>query len=298
MIRRALATTSVLLVAGGCRGSVSTHVIPVPGRPSAVAVLGDLVWVTDDQRHAVHAIDSSGDRVTEPFDVERNPVAVSTGSRAVWVAHASGTVVRVDPRSGRPGKPLEAGGSLTGIATAGNRVWVTDINNNAVVEIDARTSKIRRVLRIADGAVRVVVAGDYLWVTGRERTVTRVDPGSGDVGPTVDVGLGPIGLAYDGRRVWVANSDDGTVSRFDAVTGNGAGVPVRVGRGPIGVAVSAGSVWVANQDDLTLTRIDPDEGRVVGEPIDIGISPRGITAGDGTVWVVGTNPSALVRVEP
>jgi YVTN family beta-propeller protein len=295
----ALAAIGVFVLAGACRNDPSIRITPVPGRPSAVAVLDELVWVTDDERHAVHAVEaSSGDRATEPFDVERNPVAIAAGRGAIWVAHASGTVVRVDPRTGRPGKPLKAGGSLTGIAVAGNRVWVTDISTSSLIEIDAKTSRIRRVFRLANGAVRVAPAGDVLWVTGRERSVTRVDPRSGKVGPSVEVGLGPIGLAYDGKRVWVANSDDGTVSRIDATSGKRAGAPVRVGGGPIGVAVAGGSVWVANQDDLSLTRIDPDQGRVVGEPVDIGSSLRGITAGRGAVWVVGTNPSALVRVEP
>lgn len=272
----------------------------VPGRPSAVVVLDERVWIADDQRHAVYAIEtSSEDPASEaPGAVGRNPVAVAGGRDAVWVAHADGTVVYIAAHNGRIGEPMEAGGSLTGVAAKGDRVWLADIESDSLVELDARRTPIQRVYRIPGGAVRVAVAGDVLWVTGRENSVTRVDPDSGEVGPTVEVGSGPIGLAYDGRRVWVANSDDGTVSRIDARTGKRAGDPVRVGRGPIGAAVSAGSVWVANQDDRTVTRIDPDDGRVVGDPIELGSTPRGITAGDDTVWVVGTNPSALLRVEP
>lgn len=294
----ALTTTAVLLPVTACRSSGAVHLSPLAGRPSAVAVAGDVVWVADDEAHVVHAIDgATGKVIGKPIGVERNPIALATARNAVWVAHASGTIVRIDTRTRRAGPPIEAGESITGIAAQGQRVWASDLPTNSLVEIDSLTSRIRRVYRIKDGAVRVCAAGAALWVTNRERTATRVDPRTHEIGPTARVGRGPIGLASDGRRVWIANSDDGTISRIHASSGRHLGAPVRVGRGPVGVAIAGDFVWVINQEDETLTRIDPDRGEAVGEPMDLGLRPRGIAAGAGAVWVVGTNPGRLARVD-
>jgi len=294
----ALAATATLAASPGCRTSPRVHTFDVPGRPSAVAVLGDVVWVADDQRHVVHALDASSDDVIgEPIEVERNPVALAASRDAVWVAHASGPVVRIDADSRRADPPLDAGVSITGIAARGRRVWAADLGADTLIEINATSSRARRVYMIREGVVRVVTAGDALWVSNREQTITHVDPGSEEIGPTVDVGLGPIGLAFDGERIWVANSDDGTVSRLNASSGRSAGEPVRVGRGPVALAFAEGSLWVANQDDKTLTRVDADDGRVVGDPLDLGFAPRGIATGEDAIWVVGTNPSRIARVD-
>lgn len=294
----ALAATATAAACIACRPSSEIDRFAIPGRPSAVATTDELVWVSDDERHAVHVLNATtGEAVDRPVEVERNPVAIAAGTGAVWVGHASGTVVRIDAGTRRPGRPIEAGESITGIAVSHGRVWVTDIATDSLVEIDARSSRVLATHTIPDGAVRVAPAGDALWVSNKERTVTRFDPESGRTGPRVNVGFGPIGLAFDGEHIWVANTDDATVSRIDVSTGERVGEAVAVGRGPVAVAVAGGSVWVASQDARTLTRIDPGEARVVGEPIDVGLGPRGVAAGSGAVWVAGTNPSAVVRVD-
>ncbi len=296
MRNRRLAAALVFVVAAGC-SSDPVLSSPVPGRPSAVAVLGGVVWVADDEGHLVRTFDAeTGERTGAAIRVPRNPVALAADGEAIWVGHAGGEVTRIDSETRRT-KTVEAGGSITGIAAQGSRVWATDLRTKSLVEIDARTSKVRRVYPLDDGVVRVAVADDVLWVTNGERTVTKIDPRSRKVGPAVPTGLGPIGLAFDGERIWVANSDDGTVSRIDASQGRGAGRPVAVGVGPVAVAAAGGEVWVANQDDGTLTRVDADSGRLVGEPVALDCHPRGVAAGADAMWVVGTNPSRLVRVD-
>jgi len=59
-----------------------------------------------------------------------------------------------------------------------------------------------------------------LWVVNAEidaaqGTVTRIDPATGEVLTTVDVGVVPLQVAVGEGGVWVSNSDDDTVSRID-----------------------------------------------------------------------------------
>lgn len=289
-----------LSLAGGDRAdrrAPTVETIELSGRPSAVAIAAGLVWVADDATDAVRALDpATGDPVGDPIRVARNPVAMAASDGALWVAHASGAVMRVDAVGRHAGPAIEAGESITGIAVSGERVWAADLAGGSLVEIGARDQRVLRRVRIEGGPVRVIVAGESLWVTNRESTVSRVDPRTGEVGPTVDVGSGPIGLAFDGERIWVAASEEGTVSRLDAVSGNRAGPPVRVGRGPVAVAITEGTVWVANQDDRTVSRIDAATGELVGRPISLGTRPRGVGTGLGSLWVAGTDPGAAVRV--
>ena len=69
------------------------------------------------------------------------------------------------------------------------------------------------------------------------------------------MGDGPKAIAAGLGAIWVANYDDGTVTRIDPATGRVSGPPIRVGKGPLAVAVADGAVWVTNAGDNTVSRI-------------------------------------------
>lgn len=121
----------------------------------------------------------------------------------------------------------------------------------------------------------------------------------GEQGPssaTIDVGVGPDGIAVHAGSVWVANSGEGTVSRIDARRRRVVKT-IRVGRDPDSVAIGAGSVWVTNTGDGTVSRIDERTGRVLARAIPVGSRPEGIAVGFGTVWVVNAGDDAVTTVD-
>jgi DNA-binding beta-propeller fold protein YncE len=76
--------------------------------------------------------------------------------------------------------------------------------------------------------------------------VMRIDADTSEVKtPPIRVGNGPSGITFGADRVWVANSEDGTVSRIDPQS-NEVGTR-RLGFRPAAVAVVAEqrAVWVA-----------------------------------------------------
>src|SRR5664279_1565970 len=68
------------------------------------------------------------------------------------------------------------------------------------------------------------------------------------------VGPSPIGVAFDGANIWVANSGSSTVTKLQANTGAVVGT-FQVGAGPVGVAFDGANIWVANFDDSTVTKL-------------------------------------------
>ena len=90
-------------------------------------------------------------------------------------------------------------------------------------------------------------------------------------------------MSSDGTHVWVANSNDGTVSEIDASTGTVVNT-ITVGSDPVGVSSDGIHVWVTNSGiggtGDTVSEIDASTGTVV-KTIKVGSDPRGVSS-DGT----------------
>jgi peptide/nickel transport system substrate-binding protein len=110
-----------------------------------------------------------------------------------------------------------------------------------------------------------------------------VDPKTGAVVRTINVGNGPRAVAVEANSVWVANNFDGTVSRIDPGTST-VTATIPTGRGPSGIAVEGETVWVANDGDASLARIDAATNRVVLK-IQLDNPPKGLALAGGSVFV-------------
>ncbi len=104
---------------------------------------------------------------------------------------------------------------------------------------------------------------------------------------TIPVGGRPIAVSSDGTHVWVANSNDGTVSEIE--TSSGAVIDtIPVGSAPAGVSSDGTHVWVTNEDEDTVSEIEASSGTVI-RTIPVGKGPVGVSS-DGThVWVANAN---------
>src|ERR671936_1474261 len=133
-------------------------------------------------------------------------------------------------------------------------------------------------------------------------SVAVIDPQRSRVVGHVLVGRRPVALAIGHGSVWVANTDDGTVSRIhpdrrEVIRTIGIGAPA------IDLAVATDAVWVANGSDGTVSRIDPRTDAVV-ETIDLRGSSElawnptyAVDADDDSVWVAA-GPHHVLRIDP
>lgn len=134
-------------------------------------------------------------------------------------------------------------------------------------------------------------------------SVALVDPRTNHVVGDVRVGSRPIAIAAGAGAIWVANADDGTVSRIDQRS-HKVVKTIGIGGSPASdIAVGAGSVWVVTGSDGQLVRIDPQTNTPM-KPVPLGgpsqLAPRGafaVAATRGAVWV-GSASRRLLRVDP
>jgi streptogramin lyase len=99
--------------------------IALSGRPTAVAIGDDAVWVTSSEGDTLIQIDPSANRVARPIPVCDIPTAVAAAQGAVWVAClGDGTLRRIDPAGGDP-VITQLDGVPGGIAVDGARAWAT-----------------------------------------------------------------------------------------------------------------------------------------------------------------------------
>jgi len=236
----------------------------------AIAVVSGLgsVWALD-AGGTVYRISPKTSRVTKRISLStRAAYNLWIGGGSVWAADDQGAqVVRVSPRTNRVVARVSVGDGPADMAFSGDAAWVIDHRDRTLFRIDLRTSKARRVAVVpGDAPERMVYAGGALWITGRGTDLLKVDPATGDVGATIDIGASGIDVVVDGDDLWVptrsADVDQSGFPTMDALkhisVGSGG---VRVVATPTsrldvhGLVAVKGGVWLADNTNGFLYRV-------------------------------------------
>lgn len=281
-------------------------------------------------------------RAVATIDVATGPTGLTTGAGFTWVAAREAGVVQAIPASGQAvvkarDFELGEGGAPISVGVGFDSVWIVDGPGDRLLRAPLDGTAAPSSVALEDPQ-DVVVTREGVWVAqGEPDTVSRVDPGTGEVTAVLPVADGPQSIAFGDGSVWVACIDAGTVLRIDAeaeeVTGKPieagtrpndlavgedgvwvidnlegvvrridpndltAGAPIEVGARPRGVVAAAGSVWIANSEDGTVTEIDEADRRQAGEPIRVGADPADISEGGGSIWTANFDDDTVSRIE-
>ncbi len=147
----------------------------------------------------------------------------------------------------------------------------------------------------------IVLSRGAAPLEGSPGSVVVIDPTLGRVVDTAKVGAGPAAIVYGHGSIWVANSEDNTVSRIDPETREV--IKVIGVDSPVDLAVGTDAIWVAGGVDGSVARIDPETDAAVARIELRGRDPvrpvtvQGIAAGEGAVWAVAAG-RGLVRIDP
>jgi YVTN family beta-propeller protein len=199
------------------------------------------------------------------------------------------------------------------VMTIGGREEELAAAAEAALETEERRVRLFRrswlVAAVGSLLVAGAIAGVVMALTGGSggpmavaaNSVAVIDPKENRVVGDVPVGSRPVAVAAGEGAVWVANGDDGTVSRIDPETRKVVKT-IGIGGDVSDVATGFESVWVAGGNDGTLARIDPGEN-AVERTLTFGggnqLVPNPVFAvavGGGAVWI--TRGNNVLRIDP
>jgi len=113
-----------------------------------------------------------------------------------------------------------AGQSLTGLAAAGQEIWLTEPAAHALLRVDTRNVSVHRF--IVPGGIRPATVGVGtcgLWVADQAGELALIDTARGALlGSPIRIGRSISALAPSETGVWVTDPIDGTLSRVDLRT--------------------------------------------------------------------------------
>jgi DNA-binding beta-propeller fold protein YncE len=79
------------------------------------------------------------------------------------------------------------------------------------------------------------------------------------------VGTSPIGIAFDGASIWVANGGSNSVSKLRASDGTTLGT-FSVASSPGAVAFDGANIWVTNYGGNSVSELRASDGTTLGFP--------------------------------
>jgi YVTN family beta-propeller protein len=174
------------------------------------------------------------------------------------------------------------------------------VRPNSVGVIDARRNVVIDQIPVGSRPGPTVSGGHSVWVANvGDRTIARIDPGTGTVKRYIPLQATPTGLAFAGPYLWIAYGLLGSVGRVNA-SFNEAEDPLDAGVGvarTAAVAVGFDSVWFVS-GNAKIARLDPDSMRATAPLLIAGTSPSGVAVDSTAVWVSNQGDNNVYEISP
>lgn len=168
---------------------------------------------------------------------------------------------------------------------------------DTLVALSASTGEVLDVRSVPAGPVSLAANADRLWVAALDAGVLLDLPTSATGTDRLIGRVGrPTGVAFGGGHVWVADAFGQTVTLVDPATGNVSRTLERLPARQI--AYGTESAWAV--DDLAdrILRLDRQTGDVVATiPLGTGTYPTALAIGSA-VWVGNQGTSTVARIDP
>jgi YVTN family beta-propeller protein len=179
-------------------------------------------------------VDFSGDSILVTPQVGINPyyLALDTGGTTGYTLNGDGTLTSFDISPSLQTKDvlettLLAGANPVSVFSQGGFTYIAEPGRNAIAELRGSPLALTQELPVAPGAIYVAgvvgTARAYAISTGTAGTngqVAAIETTSNTISTTLTVGKGPVYgvMTADGKRAFILNKTDGTVSVINAQT--------------------------------------------------------------------------------
>jgi hypothetical protein len=140
------------------------------------------------------------------------------------------------------------------------------------------------VFDVGEFPIGVAFDGTNIWVANAEsNNVKKLRASNGAVLGTFKVGKFPIGITFDGTNIWVANGETNNVMKLRGSDGALLGT-FKAGTKPAMVAFDGANVWVVNSDSNTVSKLRASDGAVLGS-FSVGRVPLSVAFDGANIWV-------------
>jgi streptogramin lyase len=128
-----------------------------------------------------------------------------TAAGSVWAAENTDRyLVRYDPAA-RRSTPIPTGDGTSALAEDAGRLWILNHRDGTLQRVDPAANTATTLARLpGDAPERMTYAEGSLWVTGRGTDLLRVNPETGAVEATIEIGAGGIDVQAAAHAIWVA----------------------------------------------------------------------------------------------
>jgi hypothetical protein len=181
----------------------------------------------------------------------------------------------------------------------GTDLWIINSDSSTVMRIRASDGKLIDTWTGATSPYGIVCAMGRIFISGATLPgkLFMIDPTQpAGVVTTVSssLGTGPVGIAFDGSRIWTAN--DGSVSIVSFNPTMVTTVSTGFDR-PESILYDGANIWVTDTDASTLLKLNADGS--IAQTLNVGNGPRGPVFDGTNLWVPnnGSASVAVVRVK-
>jgi streptogramin lyase len=243
-------------------------ILRVASTPYAIAAGLGAVW-SAERSTTIYRLDTRTGRDTPAFD--------GTGFSYIWTAAGSvwahddeaRRLMRYDPAGRRVVAQLATGDGASALVEDAGRIWIVNHRDGTLERIDAATNTLTRLAKLpGDAPERMALASGSLWVTGRGTDLLRVDPSTGAVLATIEIGAGGTDVRAAGGSIWVTaptteedlrgNPFLDRLLRIDPATNTIVETIRPTARVVVtGTAVTGSTFWIADNERGRLYRLDP-----------------------------------------
>jgi hypothetical protein len=273
-----------------------TTSVTVGNSPYGVAFDGENIWTANSGSSSVSKVRAGDCTVLGTFPVV-DPMGVVFDGANIWASSYSGnSVTKLRASDGKNLGQFPVGKNPFWMAFDGKNLWVANSGDGTVSVLRASDGKNLNTVSTG-GAIAAAFDGTYIWVTTYKTTVVRLRPDGSNAG-TFTVGHNPLGIAFDGGNMWIANNNDNTVTKLRARDGATLGTFHTQGA-PYGVLFDGSTIWVSLPDTGGLNELRPSDGTLLGffSPPTTGLySPTGVAFDGSSVWTANSQGDILSKL--
>lgn len=285
------------------------------------------VYVLENGASKVAVINIQKDEVESLVDVIRSPLAISVNDFDHKVYAVGGLDSAISVLSAKSGKTVAetvnlpgSGGFSTVLAPSlrlsgegedilKDKVFIAGVN--ALTVIESSSGKVIKNIQLSFQPSRLFVnlVNADIYVSGEGAVVAVVDGRTLEVAKTIPekpgVALaagqifsapGPLALTPDGKKLYVANTDSGSVTVFDIEKNSVLKLIKSVGQGIADLAVQGQLVFSVNSGESSATVIDAKEDKIK-EKINLGSGPHKIFSEPGQSRIFVLTDAGLVVLD-